>query len=655
MAAPKIGSRWISVLQEVVKDVRIASKEVNALDDRGVPLILWDSQKRVLKEIATGLDLGIHTFIISKSRQLGITTITLLIDVVWLAFHKHMTCALVTDTEKNRDANRRIIRQYIQSFEPGYFGDDFSIVSDNRQSMTFSNGSRIDFLVAGTKNKGTSWGEGVGYAMVHLTEVASYGSPDGLASFEESFSQTNEHRLFIYESTSKGHNHWKRKWDSARQDIYSNRTVFVGWWSGDTNIIPRSDPRFLQYGTYAASGEEREKVQAVATAYGHKITPEQLAWIRWRDANADDDQMQHQNQPWLPEESFVVSGYSFFQVRQLGKMLSTMDANEGNEYGFVAYKYDLGASFFDIKLVQLVNKPEQVRELSKFGYVELCEDMSWVELRVWEEPIDGARYVIGFDPAWGRNDHKDRHAISVWRCYSDKLVQVAEYATADVEPKHAAWVCAHLAGAYKDCLLNVEINGPGRMIMQEWQHIRELLNADMFREEVRSLNWEEALSNARWFLYHRADSMGGGYAYNFETTWKTKSEIMFQLRGALVTNELHIRSRKLVEEMGNVYQDDGEIGAPESSGENSKDDRVFAAALANRAWMTWVRPSMLSNGETYDVVTRRESGERPRQMDRVLGQVYNFFRRREDLEANVELMETMRMNPTQRFLKDRGL
>jgi hypothetical protein len=281
--------------------------------------------------------------------------------------------------------------------------------------------------------------------------------------------------------------------------------------------------------------------------------------------------------------------------------------------------------------------------------------MSWVELRVWEEPVDTGKYVIGFDPAWGRNDHKDRHAISVWRCYADRLVQVAEYATAEVEPKHAAWVCAHLAGAYKDCLLNVEINGPGRMIMQEWQHIRELLNADMNLDAVRSLNWEEALSNARWFLYHRADSMGGGYAYNFETTWKTKAEIMFQLRGAYVTGELVVRSRKMVEEMANVVQNDGDIGAPESAGENSKDDRVFAAALANRAWITWVRPGMLANGETYNSVSRAESGERPAQSDRVMSQVYRFFRNAEQRAQDEEFMERAQMSPTQRFLHDRGM
>ena len=651
---PRTGTRWINILQEVAKDVRIASKEEVSEDEAGVPLVLWDSQKRFLKEVAEGLDNGIHIFVCLKSRQEGITTISLLVDLVWLAFHNNLICALVTDTEKNRDANRRTLRHYVNSFPRGYFGDEFFITSDNRQTMTFSNGCRIDFLVAGLRNKSTAWGEGVGYAFAHLTEVASYGSANALESFENSFAQSNPRRLFIYESTAKGFNHWKRKWDAAIADPYTHRAFFIGWWACDHNVIQRDDPRYLQYGTYPADAEEREKIAQVAARFHHRITPEQLAWIRWRDANSDDEQMMHQNQPWLPEEAFIISGYSFFQVRQIGRDLTRIDDDPAT-YAFIGYRYNLGERFFDIKLVQLLNDASQVREMAKYGNVELCEDTSRVELRVWEEPNDNGKYVIGFDPAWGRNDHKDRHAISVWRCYADRIVQVAEYATSDVEPKHAAWVCAHLAGAYKDCIVNVEINGPGRMIMQEWDHVRGTLQADYYREEVRSLNWEEALSNARWFLFHRADSVGGGYVYNFETNWKTKQEIMFQFRGSYVTNELVIRSRKLLEEMVNVVHDDGEIGAVESSSEDSKDDRVFAAALANRAWINWVRPTMLANGDTYDVVSRIESGERPNQSSRVLNQVYSFFRRAEERARDEELQERLSMSPTQRFLNDRGL
>src|SRR5579863_10398829 len=101
------------------------------------------------------------------------------------------------------------------------------------------------------------------------------------------------------------------------------------------------------------------------------------------------------------------------------------------------------------------------------------------ELKIYQEPVDGAEYVIGADPAYGRNEHKDRHACSIWRCYADKLYQVAEFATADIEVKHFAWVLAHLAGAYRDCIMNVDIDGPGRMIMMEFDHLRGWLNAEM--------------------------------------------------------------------------------------------------------------------------------------------------------------------------------
>src|SRR5262249_10129703 len=155
---------------------------------------------------------GIHKFFCLKSRQLGVTTISLAIDVFWLAMHNDMIGCLVTDTEKNKEANRALIVKYIESFPDGYFGDSFKIIKNNRQSLMFSNGSRLDLLVAGTKKKSISWGEGQGYALGHMTEIASYGDVEGLKSLEEGFAQKNPHRLYMYESTAKGFNHWRSRW-----------------------------------------------------------------------------------------------------------------------------------------------------------------------------------------------------------------------------------------------------------------------------------------------------------------------------------------------------------------------------------------------------------------------------------------------------------
>lgn len=627
----KRASKWLPIFEEFVKDLRIASKEITSTDERGVKLELWESQKRFLKEISSGLDEDIRTFICLKSRQLGITTISLAIDVFWLAVHANLIGALVSDTDKNRNKNRAQIERYVKSLPDGYFGETFAIVKSNINFTQFSNGSRIDYLVAGTKNKGTSWGEGEGYAFAHLTEVASYGDPQGLASFEESFAQTNPDRLFIYESTAKGFNHFREKYQKSKEEQFTKKAFFIGWWASNVNRIEKRDPRFQKFGTYKPTGEERDLVLMVQTLYGYKIQPEQLAWIRWKptDTSADDPNLLDQNQPWVESQAFIMTGHSFFLTREIAKDMRILDESD---IVFKGYTYEYGNVFFEFKMRSI--EEEEERHL--------------IDLKIWDEPVEGAKYVIGADPAYGRNDHKDRHCASIWRCYADKIVQVAEFATSDIEAKHFAWVLAHLAAIYKDCIVNLEIGGPGRMIMLEWEHIRGMMKAEMYAQQVRQMGWDDAMDQARWYLYHRPDSMGAGYAANFETNWRTKSEIMHQMRGAYATHELDIRSMYLLNEMSLVVQDGSQIGAPESRSETCKDDRVFACALALRAWINWIRPTMMAEGLTFSRVNDEESGQTSALTNRLNDQVSRFFKRK-DAEEDVE------PERAPKWLTDRGL
>ena len=105
---------------------------------------------------------------IAEGLVLHNTTISLLIDVVWMALHKNIIGCLVTDDEKKREANRALLVKYVESFPDGYFGDSFRLVKNNRAMLQFSNGARLHLLVAGTKKKAISWGEGIGYTFAHL-------------------------------------------------------------------------------------------------------------------------------------------------------------------------------------------------------------------------------------------------------------------------------------------------------------------------------------------------------------------------------------------------------------------------------------------------------------------------------------------------------
>ena len=616
--APR-AKKWLKAFTSFAEDLRIKSKEnTSSFDERGSKLVMWESQRRFMVEVGEGLDNGIHVFNCSKSRQLGITTIsTALVDVLWLAVHPNMIGVNVSDTEKNREVNRSLIEAYIASFPDGYFGDRFNIVRSNRQMMQFSNGSRLDLLVAGTKKKSIAWGEGVGYACGHLTEVASYGDVEGLKSLEEGFAQDNPDRLFVYESTSKGMNHWRTRCMSGLNSL-TERTFFIGWWAGDTNRIARTDPRFPSFGLAPETGEEARNIKEVARLYQHRVTPEQLAWFRWKQTKAGAEQnLLDQNQPWTMDQSFVQTGYSFFQVAVIGQDLKRL---QDAPPIFKGYRYEVDGDFFHFKMIEM--DPE-------------VDDVDDVELKVWEEPVEGGRYVIGCDPAYGRNDHKDHHNIEVLRCFADRMVQVAEYVTCNVETKHCAWVLFHLCAAYRDSMANVELGGPGRLVMTEFDHLRQLIGAEMNAAKTAARGWEDAGAQARWYLYHKADSPGAGYMANFETNWRTKQELLHGYRGVFSSREIVIRSMRLLREMSIVVVNDGDIGAPESTDENMKDDCVFGTALASRAWTDWLRKDMIAQGLTYDVVMKAESGQETKQETAINSIVRNFLRTQEE-RANAE-------------------
>jgi len=606
--APLKSSRWLKAFETFAADLRVKSKDQLSPGKFGVPLKMWASQRRLLQEIGDGLDSGIHSFNILKSRQLGATTLSVaLVDVFWPAMHPGIIGCLVTDTEKNRELNRAMIESYIASFGDGYFGDKFAIVRSNRQMLEFSNGSRLDLLVAGTKRKSTAWAEGQGYAFAHLTEVASYGDVEGLKSLEESFTHTNLHRLFVRESTAKGYNHWQTRW-RAGQNSLTERSFFIGWWAGDNNKIEKRDARYNQYGLYPPKSDEKEKIAKVKRLYDWKITPEQLAWIRWKEVDAGAEQnLLEQNQPWDEDEAFVLTGYSFFQVRAVDADLKRLLADPPI---FTGYRYDVGGDFYSFKLIRLDPELDSVDD---------------VELKIWEEPVEGGKYAIGFDPAYGRNEHKDGSAIVVLRCFADKVVQVAEYRSSDVEARHAAWVAFHICAAYRDCMINVELSGPGRLVMAEFDHLRQLLGSEMNLQRTEQRGWEDAATQARWFLHHREDSFGSGFAANYEATWRYKQEMLYKLKGSYVQREIDVRSMALLMEMKNVVVDNDDIGARESTDETKKDDRVFALGLANLAWVSWVRKEMIAQGLTYEVVMSRQNGDMSPATNQLNNLVYRFL------------------------------
>lgn len=627
--------KWIKLFTEFATNIRIPSKEIQSYDhnDPGVPLNLWTSQKRYLEEIAEGLERGVRTFICLKGRQEGISTVSVAVLVFWCAFFPSTQAALVTDTAANAAKFRALIKTYINSFPKGFLGS-FKIMKgrDNREMIGFTNGSVIDFLVAGKNsgaNRNKTLGESRGYNVCLCTEVANYGSAEGLQSFRETLAEKHENRLFLYESTAKGWNLYKDLYEEGLRDPISKKAFFIGWWSKNLNSLdpkgPAPEPHlYALYSAQPPDADEREKMKIVLERYNFAVSMKQLAWYRWRQADKSTSaQDLAQNQPWVAEEAFVLSGQSFFQIRLLQKHLERLSIPDNPDNVFWGYRFLLGQNFLHSKMDQILS------------------DISLVELRVWEEPDVRGSYVIGCDPAWGRNPQRDRHAISICRCYADCLIQVAEFASNAVDTRQAAWILAYLAGAYRNCVINIEVTGgSGLAVLNELKSVRNQLQVTPYQDQLKNTPWEDFMSNARWYLYKRYDNMaGGGSITHWQTDRARKWEVMNQLRDSLVKEEFITNSLPLLEEMCSVVvTDDGKIEAP---GRN-KDDRVFAAALANRAWIDQVRPMMLVANATYAAVHSNQPGTETGLEGLANRAVSDFFKRASEADEGPKAPAWMR-------------
>lgn len=594
---------WLPLFLDFIDNLSIDSKETGVTPLRDA---LYEAQLMFLEEVCEGLERGVRHFVCLKARQLGISTISLAMDLFWLSVHPGLQGGLVTDTEGNRDKFRIILERYIESLPRSL---RVPISKHNRANLVLANGSVLDYLVAGVKKGAKGLGRSRALNFLHATECSSYGDAEGVAALMAALAEEHPDRLYIFESTALGYNLFWDMWESAKEDVDTQKPIFIGWWAKDIyRLDAKKKPElFAKYWDGALDDEEKKKIAEVKEKYGRIITPEQIAWYRWKKkTRMSGESMMEQEYPWTADEAFVLSGQSFFPQVRIANDLKQVKQEKPK---FLAYRYHMGEKFEATEVEQVFKSVE-------------------ADLRVWAEPVPGARYVIGCDPAFGRNDYKDRSAIEVYRCFADRLVQVAEYASSVPETYQISWVLAHLAGLYRDCRINLEVQGPGKAIMQEFKHLKHLLSLGHLKlgEDDSGKGMRNVFGAVTWYLYHRPDSMGAGYVYNWQTTLDTKITIMNQLRDAYSLRQIDIFSVPLLEELQRVVQDGAAIEA-EGRG---KDDRVFATALANKAWIEWVRPGMLTQSATFETVMHEEKMARERPQATLVGRVVNdFFARAE--------------------------
>lgn len=567
----------------ILKVTRINSKE------SGGGTVLGDnvfgSQTRMLDGIFDGLAEGKHDFKILKSRQLGCSTFARAFAIFWLGIHDGLQGALILDTDANKESARREVESMIENL-PAHIKFP-RVKSKNRYGITLENGSKLNFLSAGNRKSksGSGLGASLGLNFVIASEMCSWENEAGIEALKPALSKKFPNRLYIWESTARGPNLWQTMWEEACNDDITQKAIFLGWWSRDDQRLETGSALYRKYAVHPPTDKELERIAKVKELYGVVIDLEQLAWIRSvndPDQSLEEDESEDprktQEQPWTADEAFQMTGSTFFSPALLAKCMGKTSSH------FQSYKFHHGTEFMHTA-------------------IEKARSMRETQLKIWEEPVSDAVYVIAADPAYGHDPQNNNSAVQIIRCFADKVEQVAEFGDSETPTSQFAWVIAALAGYYavgpngtytNQVEVIIEINGPGESVFKAFKDVKLEVSSPHLRKEVTERGIKNIFQNVRNYVYARTDSYSRGDALMWKTSGQLKEASLERMRDFANQDILLIRSMALLQEMQKVIRDGDTIGAPGMQ----RDDKTIAMAMATRSWEDSIKRRLMSEGKT---------------------------------------------------------
>ena len=540
--------------------------------DRGlVPFApMWGSQRYLLGEIEAGLRAGIHEFVIVKGRQLGVTTLCDALDLWYLQSYSGLTGMLVSDDDDNRDYRRDVLLQMLASLPRSH---RWPVRLNNRGQLAWAapNRSRLLFAAAGTR-LGSNLGRSRGLNFLHGDEVGTWPDAQVVAALRAALSTKHPARLYLWNSTARGFNVFHEMWKVA-QTAVTQRAIFVGWWRHEGYRIEQAARALWEaYGVAAPSPDEWLWMRAIEERYDVEIELEQLAWYRWQLAEefVGDASLLAQEFPCLPEDAFQAFGEKFIAPALIQRLRLALPA-AGAAAG---YRYEWGAALDESRVV--------------------AAEPGATTLRVWEEPVPEAVYVLSAHPSWSSSPHAPQFVCQVWRAWPDRLEQVAEYATEHGAMYQFAWVIGHLAGAYRTFVpvyLILEIGTTGLHVLNELQRLEQYgygLSLPARRREIIDL-----VGSMRQYLFRRPDTLLSRPLLQWKTSPQNRPWLLHGVRDELERGHVTVRSAELLDELSWLRQGEGGDHDEIAAGGTMRDDRAIAAALAVEAWLKMAMPDLL--------------------------------------------------------------
>ena len=178
--------------------IKIADKDGNI-----VPFILTDEQRKLVENLG-------HQNIISKSRQLGISVVTVALSIRACVVNPNTNCVLISHNQSSTNAVFDKLKQQFYSL-PDWLRP--KLIQNNRQALTFENGSSIVCMTAGNKDcgRGSTYSGGI----VHLSEFAFW--KDQQRQLKSIMQAVTSSSTVIIESTSNGYNEYSSLFFTSKE------------------------------------------------------------------------------------------------------------------------------------------------------------------------------------------------------------------------------------------------------------------------------------------------------------------------------------------------------------------------------------------------------------------------------------------------------
>lgn len=481
--------------------IKIADKSGNI-----VPFILTPEQR----EFLTNLD---NKNIVLKSRQLGLSVVCIAESIREVVTRDNCTCALISHNQSSCNAVFDKLKQQYNSL-PEWLKPE--TVQNNRQALTFKNGSSIICVTAGTKDilRGNTI-----TGICHCSEIAFW---TDIERHMKSLSQAcSESSTLILESTANGFNRFSELYYQAKAKENDFNGYFFNWINGRTLFKGQYDIAVQKYmNTHTAlptvdemDADEKQLIEMGATV-------EQIIWRRGKISTEGLDTF-HVEFPSTDDECFISTGCNVFDTTRIGKLLKNKFKDPLHE---------------DKLIIR-----NELRNWIKNG-----------SLKIFKQPVKDMRYWIGVDVSEGVG--LDSSTMFVMDKNGEN---VCTFKNNKIKPYEFADICAYVGRYYNNAQLVVEKASGGHSVIERLRYEHKYRNMAKYKtyDEFNKIQWK----------------------YGFDTNAKSKGIAVNDAREWFDKGLIKIMDKEVLNEMKVfVIDDNGKMGAVIGA----HDDMVSAMWLA---------------------------------------------------------------------------